>query len=50
MNDKKINEKDEIELYVDLLHKGSERKRILTTKIGDINNKFNQNIKIIIFF
>jgi polyadenylate-binding protein len=45
MNDKKINEKDEIGLYVDLLQKRSERKRMLTTKIGDINNKLNQEYK-----
>jgi polyadenylate-binding protein len=45
MNDKKINEKDELPLYVDLLQKKSERKRMLTTKIGDINNKLNQEFK-----
>ena len=45
MNDKKLNEKDEVGLYVDLLQKKSERKRMLTTKIGDINNKLNQEYK-----
>ena len=45
MNDKKLDEKDEIKLYVDLLQKKSERKRMLTTKIGDINNKLNQEYK-----
>ena len=45
MNDKKLDEKDEAKLYVDLLQKKSERKRMLTTKIGDINNKLNQEFK-----
>ena len=45
MNDKKLNEKDEIGLYVDFLQKKSERKRILSTKKGDINNKLNQEFK-----
>ena len=45
MNEKKLNEKDEVGLYVDLLQKKSERKRMLTTKIGDINNKLNQEYK-----
>ena len=45
MNDKKLDEKDENKLYVDLLQKKSERKRMLTTKIGDINNKLNQEYK-----
>ena len=44
MNDKKIEGSD-IGLYVDLLQKKSERKRFLTTKIGDINNKLNQEYK-----
>ena len=45
MNDKKLDEEDEVKLYVDLLQKKSERKRMLTTKIGDINNKLNQEYK-----
>ena len=45
MNDKKLNEKDELPLYVDLLQKKSERKRILTTKIIENNNKLNQENK-----
>ena len=45
MNDKKINKNDETGIYVDLLQKRSERKRLLTTKIGDINNKLNQEFK-----
>ena len=45
MNEKKLNENDEVGLYVDLLQKKSERKRMLTTKIGDINNKLNQEYK-----
>ena len=45
MNDKKLDEKDEIGLYVDLLQKKSERKRMLITIIGDINNKLNQEFK-----
>ena len=45
MNEKKLDEKDENKLYVDLLQKKSERKRMLTTKIGDINNKLNQEFK-----
>ena len=45
MNDKKLNESDESGLYVDFLQKKSERKRMLTTKIGDINNKLNQEFK-----
>ena len=44
MNDKKLNESDESGLYVDFLQKKSERKRMLTTKIGDINNKLNQDL------
>ena len=45
MNDKKLNKSDENNLYVDLLQKKSERRRMLTTKIGDINNKLNQEFK-----
>ena len=45
MNDKQLDDKDENKLYVDLLQKKSERKRMLTTKIGDINNKLNQEFK-----
>ena len=45
MNEKKLDDKDENKLYVDLLQKKSERKRMLTTKIGDINNKLNQEFK-----
>ena len=45
MNGKKLNENDEVGLYVDLLQKKSERKRMLTTKIGDINNKLNQEYR-----
>ena len=41
MNDKKLDEKDELPLYVDLLQKKSERKRMLITKIVDNNNKLN---------
>ena len=44
MNDK-IIANSEIGLYVDLLQKKSERKRILISKIGDINNKLNQEFK-----
>ena len=44
MNDKKIDN-NEIGLYVDLLQKKSERKRFLISKIGDINNKLNQEFK-----
>ena len=45
MSDKKLNPSDETGLYVDFLQKRSERKRMLTTKIGDINNKLNQEFK-----
>ena len=45
MMDKKVNDSDETGLYVDFLQKKSERKRMLTTKIGDINNKLNQEYK-----
>ena len=45
MSDKKLNDSDETGLYVDFLQKKSERKRMLTTKIGDINNKLNQEYK-----
>ena len=45
MNNKQLDKKDEVKLYVDLLQKKSERKRMLTTKIGDINNKLNQEFK-----
>jgi len=44
MHDKKLSDKEE-GLYVDLLQKRSERKRMLTTKIIDINNKLNQEFK-----
>ena len=44
MNDKKLDN-NEIGLYVDLLQKKSERKRFLISKIGDINNKLNQEFK-----
>jgi RNA recognition motif-containing protein len=44
-----MNEKNvfntEIPLYVDLLQKKAERKRYLVSKIGDINNKLNQENK-----
>ena len=42
MNDKKLNDSDETGLYVDFLQKKSERKRMLTAKMGDVNNKLNQ--------
>jgi RNA recognition motif-containing protein len=45
MNNKKLNEKDELPLYVDMLQKKSERKRMLITKIVDNNNKLNQETK-----
>ena len=45
MNDKQLDTKEDVKLYVDLLQKKSERKRMLTTKIGDINNKLNQEYK-----
>ena len=45
MGDKKLDEKDESGLYVDFHQKRSERKRMLTSKIGDINNKLNQEFK-----
>jgi polyadenylate-binding protein len=45
MNDKQLDPNDEAKLYVDLLQKKSERKRMLITKIGDINNKLNQEYK-----
>ena len=45
LNDKKLNEKDELPLYVDLLQKKSERKRILANKITENNNKLNQENK-----
>ena len=45
MGDKKLDEKDESGLYVDFHQKRSERKRMLTSKIGDINNKLNQEYK-----
>ena len=45
MNDKKLNESDELPLYVDLLQKKSERKRMLITKIVDNNNRINQETK-----
>ena len=45
MNDKKLDEKDELPLYVDLLQKKSERKRMLITKIVDNNNRINQETK-----
>ena len=44
-HDKKLEEKDELPLYVDLLQKKSERKRMLITKIVDNNNKINQETK-----
>jgi len=45
MNDKKLDEKDEAPLYVDLLQKKSERKRMLVSKIVDNNNRLNQETK-----
>ena len=45
LNDKKLNESDELPLYVDLLQKKSERKRILANKISENNNKLNQENK-----
>ena len=45
MNDKKLDEKDELPLYVDSLQKKAERKRMLTTKILENNNKLNQENK-----
>ena len=45
MDGKKLDEKDEVGFYVDFLQKKSERKRMLTTKIGDINNQLNQEYK-----
>ena len=45
MNNKKLDEKDEQPLYVDLLQKKAERKRILQTKIIENNNKLNQENK-----
>ena len=45
MNDKKLDEKDELPLYVASLQKKSERKRMLTTKILENNNKLNQENK-----
>ena len=45
MNQKKLDPKDALPLYVDLLQKKSERKRMLITKIVDNNNKLNQETK-----
>ena len=45
MNEKKLDAKDQLPLYVDLLQKKSERKRMLITKIVDNNNKLNQETK-----
>ena len=45
MGDKKLEESDESGLYVDFLQKRSERRRMLTNKIGDINNKLNEETK-----
>ena len=45
LNDKKLNESDELPLYVDLLQKKSERKRILANKITENNNKLNEENK-----
>ena len=45
MNDKKLDPKDKFPLYVDLLQKKSERKRMLIPKIVDNNTKLNQATK-----
>lgn len=45
MHDKKLGAGDDAGLYVDLLQKKQERKRLLTSKIGEINNKLNQEFK-----
>ena len=45
LNDKKLSETDELPLYVDLLQKKSERKRILANKISENNIKLNQENK-----
>ena len=44
MNGKKIDKQEE-GLYVDLLQKKNDRKRLLTTKIREINSKLNQDFK-----
>ena len=45
LNGKKLDEKDELPLYVDSLQKKSERRRMLHTKIIENNNKLNQENK-----
>ncbi len=45
MNNKKLNEKDELSLYVDLLQKKSERKRMLLAKIIEENSKLDPGVK-----
>ena len=45
MNNKKLDEKDELSLYVDLLQKKSERKRMLLTKIIEENSKLDPGVK-----
>ena len=45
LGDKKLEESDESGLYVDFLQKRSERRRMLTSKIGDINTKLNEENK-----
>ena len=45
LNDKKLDEKYELPLYVDSLQKKSERKRVVTTKLIENNNKLNQENK-----
>ena len=45
LNDKKLDEKYELPLYVDFLQKKSERKRVVTTKQIENNNKLNQENK-----
>ena len=45
LNNKKLSESDELPLYVDLLQKKSERKRIIANKITENNNKLNEENK-----
>ena len=45
LGDKKLEDSDESGLYVDFLQKRSERRRMLTSKIGDINTKLNEENK-----
>ena len=45
LNGKQLDKQSEDKLYVDLLQKKNDRKRLLSTKIREMNSKLNQDFK-----